>query len=61
MSSNWSRSIGRAFALRLGLWYAVLFIASAIALSGATYVLLARALASQDHDALASMLSRYAR
>jgi signal transduction histidine kinase len=59
MSSNWSRSIGRAFALRLGLWYAVLFIASAIALSGATYVLLARALAAQDHDALASMLSRY--
>ena len=60
MSSNWNRSIGRAFALRLGLWYAGLFIASAIALSGATYVLLARALAAQDHDALASMLSRYA-
>ena len=60
MSSNWSRSIGRAFALRLGLWYAGLFMASAIALSGATYVLLARALAAQDHDALASMLSRYA-
>jgi len=60
MSSNWTRSIGRAFALRLGLWYAGLFMASAIALSGATYVLLARALAAQDHDALESMLSRYA-
>ena len=60
MSSSWSRSIGRAFALRLGLWYAVLFMVSAIALSAATYVLLARALAEQDHDALASMLSRYA-
>ena len=43
-----------------GSWYAGLFMASAIALSGATYVLLARALAAQDHDVLASMLSRYA-
>jgi signal transduction histidine kinase len=60
MSSNWSKSIGRAFALRLGLWYAGLFMASAIVLSGATYVLLARALAAQDHDALESMLARYA-
>jgi signal transduction histidine kinase len=60
MSSRWNESIGRAFALRLGLWYAALFVASAVALSVATYVLLARALAAQDHDALASMLSRYA-
>jgi signal transduction histidine kinase len=60
MSSGSNRSIGRAFALRLGLWYAGLFIVSAVALSGATYVLLARALAAQDHDVLQSMLSRYA-
>jgi signal transduction histidine kinase len=60
MSSNSNRSIGRAFALRLGLWYAGLFIVSAVALSAATYVLLARALAAQDHDVLQSMLSRYA-
>ncbi len=60
MSSNWRRSIGRAFALRLGLWYAGLFMVSAVTLSGVTYVLLARALAAQDHDVLESMLSRYA-
>ena len=60
MSSKWNESIGRAFALRLGLWYAALFVASALVLSVATYALLARALAAQDHDALASMLSRYA-
>jgi len=60
MSSNSNRSIGRAFAFRLGLWYAGLFIVSAVALSAATYVLLARALAAQDHDVLQSMLSRYA-
>ena len=40
--------------------YAGLFIVSAVALSAATYVLLARALAAQDHDVLQSMLSRYA-
>ena len=60
MSSRWNESVGRAFALRLGLWYAALFVASAVTLSVATYALLARALAAQDHDALASMLSRYA-
>ncbi len=60
MSSKWNEPIGRAFALRLGLWYAALFVASAVVLSVATYALLARALAAQDHDALASMLSRYA-
>ena len=60
MSSNWNRSIGGAFALRLGTWYAALFVVSAVALSVATYALSARALAAQDHDVLESMLSRYA-
>ena len=60
MSSSWNKTVGQAFALRLGLWYAVLFVASAVALAGATYVLLARALAAQDHEFLESMLSRYA-
>ena len=60
MSSSWRESLRRAFSVRLGLWYAGLFIVSALALSGATYALLARALAAQDHDVLQSMLSRYA-
>jgi signal transduction histidine kinase len=60
MSSSSTRTLGSAFALRLGLWYAVLFIVSAVALAVATYVLLARALAAQDHGELESMLSRYA-
>ena len=55
-----ARTPGSAFALRLGLWYAVLFIISAVALAITTYVLLARALAAQDHGVLVSMLSRYA-
>jgi signal transduction histidine kinase len=60
MSSKANRTLGSAFALRLGLWYAGLFIVSAVTLAGATYVLLARALAAQDHGVLESMLSRYA-
>ena len=60
MFSRLSRSLGRGFALRLGVWYSGLFIISAMALSAATYGLLAKALADQDHDVLESMLSRYA-
>ena len=60
MFSRLSRSLARAFAVRLGVWYAGLFIVSTIALSVATYGLLAKALADQDHDVLESMLSRYA-
>jgi signal transduction histidine kinase len=59
MSSRWSRALGRAFALRVGLWYAALFAFSTAAVAVVTYALLARALASQDHDVLASMLDRY--
>jgi signal transduction histidine kinase len=60
MSSKWSESIRRAFAWRLGLWYAALFVASAASLAVVTYLLLARALAAQDHEVLQSMLGRYA-
>jgi signal transduction histidine kinase len=60
MSSRWAESIRHAFAWRLGLWYATLFVASAAALALVTYLLLARALAAQDHEVLQSMLTRYA-
>jgi signal transduction histidine kinase len=60
MSSRWIESIRHAFAWRLGLWYAALFVASAAALALVTYLLLARALAAQDHEVLQSMLVRYA-
>jgi signal transduction histidine kinase len=59
MSSRWRESLRHAFALRLALWYAAVFGASALALVAATYVLLARSLAAQDHDVLESMLERY--
>jgi signal transduction histidine kinase len=60
MSSRWSESVRHAFAWRLGLWYAALFVASTATLALVTYLLLGRALAAQDHDVLQSMLTRYA-
>jgi signal transduction histidine kinase len=60
MSSRWSDGFRNALTLRLGLWYAGLFVVSATVLLAITYLLLGRALASQDHEVLASMLSRYA-
>ena len=60
MSSRWPDSIRHAFAWRLGLWYAALFVVSAATLAVVTYVLLALALAAQDRDVLQSMLARYA-
>ncbi|MEZ5292859.1 MAG: HAMP domain-containing sensor histidine kinase [Vicinamibacterales bacterium] len=60
MSSGPGRAFARAFPLRIAAWYAGLFVVSAAAVAMVTYVLLARALAAQDHDVLDSMLSRYA-
>jgi signal transduction histidine kinase len=59
MSSKWRDHLRHAFALRLGLWYAALFIVSSVSLSVLTYVLLVRALSAQDHDVLESLLARY--
>ncbi len=59
MSSGRNSAFGQTLAWRLGLYYAGLFVAGAIVLGVATYVLLARALAAQDHDVLESMLTRY--
>jgi signal transduction histidine kinase len=60
MSSRWRDSIRHAFAWRLGLWYAALFVVSTATLALVTYVLLALALAAQDRDVLQLMLTRYA-
>jgi signal transduction histidine kinase len=59
MSSRWSDWLRSGLTLRLGLWYAGLFAASATVLLVFTYVLLSHALASQDRDVLESMLARY--
>ena len=60
MFSKPNSALARAFPLRIALWYAGLFVVSAAAVAALTYVLLARALAAQDHSTLESMLGRYA-
>lgn len=60
MFSKWRDALRHALTLRLSLWYAGLFVASAVVLLVGTYGLLARALAAQDHDVLESMLNHYA-
>lgn len=59
MSSRWSDGLRTALTLRLGLWYAGLFTISAALLLTFTYLLLGRALATQDREVLESMLQRY--
>lgn len=60
MSSKWGESFRHALALRLGLWYAAIFVVSASALTLFAYLLLARALEVRDHQVIESMLTRYA-
>ena len=60
MSSRWPDRLRYALTFRLAAWYAVLFIASVVALFGLTYLLLARSLQARDHDIIRSTLQRYA-
>jgi signal transduction histidine kinase len=63
MSSRWieaARRLRGSLGFRLGLWYALLFVASGFALAVVTYLLLAAALERRDQDLLLSALERYA-
>jgi signal transduction histidine kinase len=60
MSSSWTERLPVGLVPRLALWYALLFVLSAVALLAATYLLLARSLEAQDHRVLESMVARYA-
>ena len=60
MSSRWREPLREAIALRLGLWYFALFVLSAAGLLLLSYHLVARTLATQDHDVVADLLHRYA-
>ncbi|MCC6161771.1 MAG: HAMP domain-containing protein [Acidobacteria bacterium] len=61
MSSRWRDGLRDALGLRLALWYAVAFVASALALVALTYVLLSASLRRYDHDAIDTALVQYAR
>ncbi len=48
-----------AFSLRLGLWYALVFLAGGIALLALTYALLASSLRERDRELVAASLEQY--
>ena len=54
-----TRALGRAFSLRLGLWYALLFLAGGASLLGLTYALLEASLRERDRELVASALEQY--
>ena len=61
MSSRWIDGLRHALGLRLATWYAVIFVASALALVAITYVLLSASLARYDREGIEAALVQYAR
>ena len=61
MSSGWRDSLRGTLGLRLALWYAAIFVASALALVALTYVLLSASLRRYDRDTIETALVQYAR
>ena len=61
MSSRWREGLRDAFGLRLALWYAVIFVASALALVALTYILLSASLRRYDRESIETALVQFAR
>jgi len=61
MSSRWRDVLRDALGLRLALWYAIIFVASALALVAVTYVLLSASLRRWDRDTIETALVQYGR
>jgi signal transduction histidine kinase len=59
-TANGSRPRFAAFGLRLGLWYATIFVASALAIVYLTYILTANSLAQRDQQIIHQKLGEYA-
>ena len=60
MSSKWRERIEQAFGFRLAWWYALVFLASSLALVTATYFLLAATLRQHDREIVQSTLVQFA-
>src|SRR5689334_16748393 len=60
MSFEPRSSFGRTFGLRLALWYAVLFVAGALAIMLATYALTSASLERRDQQIIGAKLAEYA-
>jgi signal transduction histidine kinase len=60
MYSKWRERLRHTLGFRLALWYAGLFVASSLALSGLTYVLVSASLRQYDREIIRSALIQYA-
>jgi signal transduction histidine kinase len=58
--TRWRDRLRHTLGFRLALWYALVFVASSLALVALTYVLLAASLRQYDRDTIESMLVRFA-
>ena len=59
MFSRWRERLRHALGLRIALWYAAVFIGSALALIGITYLLLAASLRHYDREIIQTTLIQY--
>jgi signal transduction histidine kinase len=60
MFSKWRERLRHTLGFRLALWYAVVFVASSLAIVGLTYVLLAASLRQYDRETIQNTLVRFA-
>src|SRR3954454_14564130 len=60
MFSRWRKRLRHTLGFRLALWYAVVFVASSLALAALTYVLLAASLRQYDRETIQNSIVRFA-
>ena len=60
MFSKWNERLRHTLGFRLALWYAVIFVASSLALTGLTYLLVAASLRQYDREIIRTALVQYA-
>lgn len=60
MFSRWRERLRHTLGFRLALWYAVIFVASSVAIVGLTYVLLAATLRQYDRETLQTTIVQFA-
>src|SRR5215204_1936584 len=60
MYSRWRERLRHTLGFRLALWYAIIFVASSLTLTGLTYLLVDASLRQYDHEMIGTALVRYA-
>ena len=61
MFSRWRERLRHTLGFRLALWYAIVFVASSLAIVGLTYVLLAASLRQYDRETIQTTIVQFAR